>query len=109
MFRAALAKTALPVAARATRTAPRAVRPVIARAYHEKVISHYENPRNVGFPPGRGSFQTLPIRLSDTAPAPVPQVGSMPKTDTDVGTGLVGAPAYVFPLPRRCCRHRAPS
>ncbi|OAV95279.1 hypothetical protein PTTG_09011 [Puccinia triticina 1-1 BBBD Race 1] len=36
------------------------------RAYHEKVIDHYENPRNVG---------------------------SFPKTDHDVGTGLVGAPA----------------
>jgi Fe-S cluster assembly scaffold IscU len=39
---------------------------VIARAYHEKVISHYERPRNVG---------------------------SLPKGDIDVGTGLVGAPA----------------
>lgn len=36
------------------------------RYYHEKVIDHYENPRNVG---------------------------SMSKTDKDVGTGLVGAPA----------------
>lgn len=35
-------------------------------AYGEKVIDHYENPRNVG---------------------------SMPKEDADVGTGLVGAPA----------------
>jgi len=35
-------------------------------AYHEKVIDHYENPRNVG---------------------------SLNKNDTDVGTGLVGAPA----------------
>ncbi|KAJ7638644.1 FeS cluster assembly scaffold IscU [Roridomyces roridus] len=41
-------------------------RPLLARAYHEKVISHYEQPRNVG---------------------------SMPKNDIDVGTGLVGAPA----------------
>ncbi|KAI8990204.1 iron sulfur cluster assembly protein 1 [Pilobolus umbonatus] len=37
-----------------------------ARFYHEKVIDHYERPRNVG---------------------------SFPKTDLDVGTGLVGAPA----------------
>ncbi|OBZ89497.1 Iron sulfur cluster assembly protein 1, mitochondrial [Choanephora cucurbitarum] len=42
-------------------------RPLTAtRFYHEKVIDHYERPRNVG---------------------------SFPKTDTDVGTGLVGAPA----------------
>lgn len=34
--------------------------------YHEKVIDHYENPRNVG---------------------------SFDKKDTDIGTGLVGAPA----------------
>ena len=35
-------------------------------AYSEKVIDHYENPRNVG---------------------------SLDKTDEDVGTGIVGAPA----------------
>ncbi len=35
-------------------------------AYSEKVLDHYENPRNVG------SFE---------------------KTDTDIGTGMVGAPA----------------
>lgn len=34
--------------------------------YHEKVIDHYENPRNVG---------------------------SLDKKDENVGTGLVGAPA----------------
>ena len=37
-----------------------------SRNYHEKVIDHYENPRNVG---------------------------SFDKGDTGVGTGLVGAPA----------------
>lgn len=36
------------------------------RGYHEKVLDHYSRPRNVG---------------------------SMSKADTDVGTGLVGAPA----------------
>ncbi|KAL1954927.1 hypothetical protein VTO42DRAFT_427 [Malbranchea cinnamomea] len=36
------------------------------RSYHEKVLDHYSNPRNVG---------------------------SLPKGDLDVGTGLVGAPA----------------
>ena len=35
-------------------------------AYHERVIDHYENPRNVG---------------------------TLVKTDRNVGTGLVGAPA----------------
>jgi len=35
-------------------------------AYSEKVIDHYENPRNVG---------------------------SFDKSDTDIGTGMVGAPA----------------
>jgi iron-sulfur cluster assembly enzyme ISCU, mitochondrial len=36
------------------------------RSYHDRVIDHYENPRNVG---------------------------SFSKGDQDVGTGLVGAPA----------------
>ncbi|KAJ3100953.1 iron-binding protein [Phlyctochytrium bullatum] len=39
---------------------------VSARLYHAKVIDHYENPRNVG---------------------------SLPKQDPNVGTGIVGAPA----------------
>ncbi|KAL7415554.1 NifU-like N terminal domain-containing protein [Mrakia frigida] len=40
--------------------------PSLKRSYHEKVLDHYNKPRNVG---------------------------SMNKTDEDVGTGLVGAPA----------------
>lgn len=39
---------------------------VARRSYHEKVLDHYSKPRNVG---------------------------SMVKSDVDVGTGLVGAPA----------------
>ncbi|CAF1046023.1 unnamed protein product [Rotaria sordida] len=39
---------------------------MLTRNYHEKVIDHYENPRNVG---------------------------SFDKSDTNIGTGLVGAPA----------------
>jgi len=53
-----------------SRTAAPLVRPATAqlqrRSYHEKVLDHYSNPRNVG---------------------------SMNKNDEDVGTGLVGAPA----------------
>ncbi|TFY69608.1 hypothetical protein EVG20_g3063 [Dentipellis fragilis] len=60
MFRAAVTN-----ALRAP-VAVRPARPALARAYHEKVISHYEKPRNVG---------------------------SLPKNDPHVGTGLVGAPA----------------
>jgi len=40
--------------------------PAGARGYHENVVDHYENPRNVG---------------------------SLDKSAADVGTGLVGAPA----------------
>lgn len=38
----------------------------VAASYHEKVIDHYENPRNVG---------------------------ALDKNDPSVGTGIVGAPA----------------
>ncbi|KAI5851579.1 iron sulfur cluster assembly protein 1, mitochondrial [Morchella snyderi] len=49
------------------RNAARVSAPVVSRRnYHEKVLDHYNNPRNVG---------------------------SMNKKDLDVGTGLVGAPA----------------
>merc|ERR1712087_249553 len=50
---------------RLTGTSP-AVAVTSTRLYHEKVIDHYENPRNVG---------------------------SFDKKDKNVGTGLVGAPA----------------
>lgn len=46
--------------------APSIQQAVSKRGYHEKVLDHYNNPRNVG---------------------------SMQKGDNDVGTGLVGAPA----------------
>jgi Fe-S cluster assembly scaffold IscU len=46
--------------------APSIQQAVSKRSYHEKVLDHYNNPRNVG---------------------------SMGKGDSDVGTGLVGAPA----------------
>lgn len=39
---------------------------VVTRAYHPRIINHYENPRNVG---------------------------ALDKNRSDVGTGLVGAPA----------------
>ena len=42
------------------------VTPMRGFAYHERVIDHYENPRNVG---------------------------SLDKNSSEVGTGLVGAPA----------------
>ncbi|KAL9712800.1 iron-binding protein [Leucoagaricus gongylophorus] len=65
MFRSVIAR---PLYAAVRPASMRAVtRPVIVtRHYHEKVISHYERPRNVG---------------------------SLPKNDINVGTGLVGAPA----------------
>ncbi|KAI5860800.1 FeS cluster assembly scaffold IscU [Durotheca rogersii] len=71
MFSRTLANTArLAVASGAPRLAGRqALCPavhVLRRSYHEKVLDHYSKPRNVG---------------------------SMLKTDVDVGTGLVGAPA----------------
>uniref|UniRef100_A0A0D6R027 Iron-sulfur cluster assembly protein n=1 Tax=Araucaria cunninghamii TaxID=56994 RepID=A0A0D6R027_ARACU len=48
------------------KSAFRAVGGLRARAYHERVVDHYNNPRNVG---------------------------SFDKNDPSVGTGLVGAPA----------------
>lgn len=62
----ALSATTRPSTARFV---PQVVPPTMVaqrRQYHEKVLDHYSRPRNVG---------------------------SMSKTDGDVGTGLVGAPA----------------
>ncbi|EJT97654.1 hypothetical protein DACRYDRAFT_25018 [Dacryopinax primogenitus] len=65
MFRAALRSSVRPIAGPSVPRVP-AVAQVVKRAYHEKVINHYESPRNVG---------------------------SLNKNDPNVGTGLVGAPA----------------
>ncbi|KAH9869410.1 iron-binding protein [Plenodomus lingam] len=61
-----LCTAARPTVASPFRTAAPSVSAVGRRQYHEKVLDHYNKPRNVG---------------------------SMSKTDSDVGTGLVGAPA----------------
>lgn len=45
MLRSALTKTVLNAARPSMATA--ALRPVVARGYHENVIAHYENPKNV--------------------------------------------------------------
>jgi Fe-S cluster assembly scaffold IscU len=61
-------RTAAAVAASAARSRSAVVIPaaVQARGYHDTIVEHYENPRNVG---------------------------SLDKNDSSVGTGLVGAPA----------------
>ncbi|KAF2102314.1 iron sulfur cluster assembly protein 1 [Rhizodiscina lignyota] len=76
MFRRAITAAPRLLSSAATRpvitsSSVRATAPAVSqansrRSYHEKVLDHYNRPRNVG---------------------------SMPKNDTDVGTGLVGAPA----------------
>lgn len=48
MFRSTLSRTVLNAAA-ATKASRTGVSPSLARGYHEKVISHYESPRNVRF------------------------------------------------------------
>ena len=58
MLRSTLAKSVL--SAR-TRAPVLAVRPVLARGYHEKVISHYEKPRNVGHGRARLGLRMQPI------------------------------------------------
>ncbi|ORY79939.1 iron sulfur cluster assembly protein 1, mitochondrial precursor [Protomyces lactucae-debilis] len=59
LFRSALLRPSV------TRLSPRLISQT-KRSYHEKVLDHYNNPRNVG---------------------------TLPKGDADVGIGLVGAPA----------------
>ncbi|KAK0283747.1 iron-binding protein [Friedmanniomyces endolithicus] len=61
----ALQSTARPTTSSFARTITPAAQPA-RRSYHEKVLDHYNNPRNMG---------------------------SMGKNQQDVGTGLVGAPA----------------
>lgn len=57
MQRAGIIKTLIPA---------KSIGLISTSSYHEKVIDHYENPRNVG---------------------------SLDKNDPSVGTGVVGAPA----------------
>lgn len=66
LLRTALAVASVSRAAAAGRSVAAPAGVAGARAYHANVIDHYDNPRNVG---------------------------SMDKTDVNVGTGLVGAPA----------------
>mmetsp|Transcript_12671 Transcript_12671/g.22962 ORF Transcript_12671/g.22962 Transcript_12671/m.22962 type:complete len:163 (+) Transcript_12671:180-668(+) len=64
-----LAATSLRCATRmmaTTRRSPAATVLIATRSYHENIVEHYENPKNVG---------------------------SLDKNSNDVGTGLVGAPA----------------
>jgi len=66
MFHSAIQKSLFTASRSAPTLTRTSLQPLLARGYHENVISHYEKPRNVG---------------------------SLPKNDIDVGTGLVGAPA----------------
>jgi len=67
MFRRLIATSPLSRAIQQVTFQPTVVaQPVLRRNYHEKVLDHYSKPRNVG---------------------------SLPKSDPNVGTGLVGAPA----------------
>ena len=91
MFYSLVQKSALRTT---TRVPTLNARPLLARAYHEKVISHYENPRNVSGSHHPAWFR-FPFKWESLSDNLSPQVGSLPKNDFDVGTGLVGAPACV--------------
>ncbi|KAG1832972.1 FeS cluster assembly scaffold IscU [Suillus variegatus] len=71
MFRSALTKTGLSsaISLKAGRVG---IAPVLARGYHENVISHYESPRNVGSLPKHdadvvaGDVMKLQIRVDES-------------------------------------------
>ena len=93
MFRSiTIATVARPIASASRLNSGKAVGQQV-RGYHEKVISHYERPRNASL-----ELQSRLFGLSDNSFLLIIccsflQVGSLPKADVDVGTGLVGAPA----------------
>lgn len=70
------------------------------RAYHEKVLDHYNKPRNVrsSYSVTAPLYESLVVDKDQADDGRMDrifrgrQVGSMSKTDQDVGTGLVGAP-----------------
>lgn len=102
MLRSSIAKTLVNASPRASRLA---ARPVLARAYHEKVISHYEQPRNVRLaPPG------LCPQLSDNLcarPSYSPgRLAPQERRGCRYGPGRCSCVRVL--VVRRClCRHRA--
>lgn len=86
MFRSAIKRSLFAASRSAPALQKASLRPFLARGYHENVISHYEKPRNVCH---YLYVCTASTHISDN----IDQVGSLPKHDIDVGTGLVGAPA----------------
>lgn len=75
MFRSTIAKSLVNASPRAARPV---ARPVLARAYHEKVISHYEKPRNVCLDPV-WTFVVCRL-LSDNSCACPRRLGPSPRT-----------------------------
>lgn len=125
------ARFAVPAfAAAASSSRMAAVGAVQKRSYHEKVLDHYTKPRNVRrrqpafccrggeegvVEEGEGSARCgrRTPRNADLTPFPSNlaflQVGSMDKTDQDVGTGLVGAPGACPPVCPLVCSSGARS